>query len=105
MQNQNTSLFVGLKISEKLQDLLDASNASVKPFFKEKNPAYLQILQINNEQYIGKVTTGSTSLENLSNMLMNVKTMIKMICPMFVLTEEAIKVFAVAPKQVQSYRY
>lgn len=97
MQSNGNKIFVGIKISERLRDQLDSSNASVKQFFEENNPEYLQVLHIDYDEYIGKVIESGTSLEDLSNMLMNVQTMLRMICPKFSFPDDAIKILAVAP--------
>ena len=65
-----------MKINEKLQDELDASKASMKPYFEDNNPEFLQVMQFDNNEYIGKVIENGASLENLTNILMNVKTML-----------------------------
>ncbi|MFQ5605331.1 MAG: hypothetical protein ACE5HS_18855 [bacterium] len=103
MQSNDNTIFVGTKISEKLRDHLDSSNASVKQFFAENDPEYLQVLYIDYDEYIGKMTESGASLEDLSNLRMNVKTMLRMICPKFSFPDNAIKIFAVAPTPVRSH--
>jgi len=103
MQNHDTIIFVGLKISERLQNLLDSSNASVKQFFAANNPEYLQVMHIDYDEYIGKVTESGASFEDLNNMLKNVKTMLRMICPTFSFPENAIKILAIAPNPAKTY--
>ena len=97
MQSHDNSLFVGLKINDRLRDQLDSCMASMKPYFAGNNPEFLQIMQIDSEEYVGKVTKSGASLEALSNMRMNVKTMLKMICPQFALADDAIKILALSP--------
>ncbi len=104
MQSHGNTLFVGLKVNDRLRDQLDSCTASMKPFFAANNPEYLQVMQIDSEEYIGKVIASGTSLEALSNMLMNVKSMLQMICPKFVQTEGAIKVLALTSIPVSAYR-
>lgn len=103
MKSNGNSIFIGIKTSERLLDQLDSSKASMKPFFKENNPEYLQIMQIDNNQYIGKTIESGTSLENLSNILMNVKTMLKMICPSFSFADDAIKILALTSMPSRAY--
>ena len=103
MESNANTIFVGIKISGRLQDQLDASDASVKQFFEENNPEYLQRMHIDYDEFIGKVTENGASLENLSNMLMNVKSMLRMICPKFSFPDNALKVFAVAPTPAKTY--
>lgn len=101
---QCNAIFVGIKVSERLRDQLDASNASMKQFFDEKNPEFLQVMQIDADEYIGKVTETGASLETLSNTSMNVKTMLQMICPKFILADGAIKIFALAQVPARTLR-
>jgi hypothetical protein len=103
MQSQRTIIFVGLRISEMLQQQLDACNSSLKQFFEESHPDYLQVLHIEYEEYIGKVTESGASLEDLGSMLMNVKTMLGIICPKFRFPDDAIKILAVAPTSAKTY--
>lgn len=102
MQSQGNTIFVGLKVNDRLRDQLDGSNSTMKPFFNEKNPDFLQVMQIDDDEYIGKIIASGASLEALNNMLMNVKTMLQMICPKFVMVEGAIKVHALAPPPVRA---
>ncbi len=103
MQSNGNTIFVGIKVNDRLRDQLDSSTTSMKPFFVGNNPEYLQIMRIDSEEYIGKVTESGASLEALSNMLMNVKTMLQMICPKFTLTEDAIKIFALTSMPARAY--
>jgi len=103
MQSLGNTIFVGIKTSESLRDQLDSSKTSMKPFFEENNPEYLQLMQIDDNEYIGKVIKSGASLENLSNMLMNVKTMLKMICPKFSFADDAIKIIALTPMPSRTY--
>jgi hypothetical protein len=104
MQTHGNQIFVGVRVNDRLRDQLDASTASMKPFFAGNDPEYLQVMQIDSEEYIGKITANGTSLEALSNLLMNVKTMLQMICPKFTVTDGAIKILALTPTPVRNLR-
>ena len=97
MQNDANVLFVGIKINDKLRDELDDSKPSMKPFFNENNLDFLQVLRINSDDYIGKRVESGVSAESLNNILLNVKTMLKMITPRFSLAENALKIYAHTP--------
>jgi hypothetical protein len=103
MQSQGNTIFVGIKVNERLRDQLDSSTSSMKPFFASNNSEYLQVMRIDSDDYIGKVTESGASLEALDNMLKNVKSMLQMICPKFTLTEDAIKVFALTTMPTVTY--
>ncbi|MGH7496315.1 MAG: hypothetical protein ACREOO_28515 [bacterium] len=104
MQTHGNQIFVGLRVNDRLRDQLDASTSSMKSFFAGNDPEHLQVLQIDSEEYIGKVTTTGTTLEVLSNMLMNVKTMLQMICPKFTVADGAIKILALTPTPMRNLR-
>ncbi len=104
MQSQGNTIFVGIKINDKLREQLDASSASMKPFFAGKSQEHLQIVQVDEDEYIGKTVASGTALETLGNMRLNVKTMLQMICPKFTFVEGALKVLALAPPPVRNMR-
>lgn len=104
MQSHGNKIFVGIKVSDRLRDQLDLSKASMKPFFDEKNPEFLQVMQIDADEYIGKIIASGASLEILSNMRLNVKTMLRMICPNFTLVDDTIRIFALTPTPERTYR-
>ena len=97
MQGVANTILVGIRVKEKLQDELDSSKPSMKQFFEENNPEYLQIVQLESDEYLGKISDNCTTMESLTNMFMNMKTMLKMICPKFIFTDSDIKVIAVSP--------
>ena len=103
MQNHDNFIFVGIKISDRLRDDLDSTTASMKPFFRDNNPEYLQVIQIDNNEYIGKVIKSGVSFEKLGNIRMNVKTMLKMISPKFFFNEDAIMIYVHSPKPSRIY--
>ncbi len=103
MQSQGNTIFVGIKVNDRLRDQLDSSNNSMKPFFASNDPEYLQVMRIDSDDYIGKITESGASLEALGNMLKNVKSMLQMICPKFTLTEDAIKIFALTAIPASPY--
>ncbi|MCH8020552.1 hypothetical protein IH785_11890 [candidate division KSB1 bacterium] len=97
MESVANTIFVGIQINEKLQDQLDSSKPSMKQFFEENSPEYLQIVQIDSDEYLGKISANCTTMETLTNISMNMKTMLKMICPKFIFSDSAIKVIALSP--------
>ncbi len=94
MQHNNNKIIVGIKINDKLQDNLDSSKTSVKPYFMNNDPEYLQVLQIDSDDYIVKIANSGVSYEILSNLFLNFKTMLKMICPEYIISDDAIKIYA-----------
>ena len=107
MQSVANTIFVGIQINEKLQDQLDSSKPSMKQFFKDSSPEYLQIVHIDSDDYLGKISENCTTMESLTNLYLNIKTMLKMICPKFIFSDSAIKVIALSPasERLSSYSY
>jgi len=103
MQKNGNLIFVGMKINDKLRDELDSTKAAMRPFFQDHNPEYLQVLEIDNNDYIGKVTESGVSFEKLKNMHLNVKTMLKMIIPKFPVAEDAIKIYCHTPEIMRTF--
>ncbi len=97
MESVANTIFVGIQINEKLQNQLDSSKTSMKQFFEENSPEYLQIVQIDSDEYLGKTSENCITVETLTNLYMNIKTMLKMICPKFIFSDSAIKVIALSP--------
>ncbi|MBN2415508.1 hypothetical protein JXO52_06685 [bacterium] len=97
MQHNGNMILVGIKINDKLQEQLDASKPSVKPFFADNNEDFLQVFRIDDHEYLAKRAKSGTSLEELGNMRLNLKTMLNLICPQFVISEAAIKIYAYSP--------
>lgn len=103
MQSEGNTIFVGLKISGHLRKHLDSSKSTMKPLFEENNPEFLQIMNIDGNEFIGKVVDSGAALERVSNLFMNLKTMLQMICPNFLIADDAIKVLAVSPPTTSIY--
>ncbi len=94
MQSDGNIIFVGMKINERLQEHLDASKPSMKSFYETNNPEFLQIMNIDHDDYIGKVIKSGSSIEIFSNILLNVKSMLKMICPRFIFADNTFTILA-----------
>jgi len=97
MHSNGNKMFVGIKTNERLRDQLDASRNNLKPFFNENNPEFLQLLRIDDNEYIGKAIESGASYESLGNVLKNLKTMLRMICPEYTFSDDAIKFMALTP--------
>ena len=87
-------IFVGVKVKEKLYNELEESKASMKQFFRDNNPQFLQVIRIGGDEFIGKMIESGASLDSFSNNLLNLKTMLKMIIPNFPIAEDTIKIYA-----------
>ena len=87
-------LIVGVKITPKLQQALDRCIPAYQIYFKENNPEYLQIHNVNGEQILGKMLKPGVNLETLEDYVRNVRSIIKKICPDVNISESEIKIYA-----------
>ncbi|MBN1781230.1 hypothetical protein JW948_08910 [bacterium] len=103
MRNNGNKILVGIKINEKLRGALDESKDSVKHLFTGTDSEFLEILEMDSVDYIVKTITSGASLEELSNMCMNLKSILKMICPKFPIHDGDIKIYAQPKQPVRTY--
>lgn len=96
MQSDGNIIFVSMKINDKLRDELDSAKESVKQFFNNNDSKYLQIMYVDSDEYIGKTVPSGASFEIVNNLRMNLKTMLKMICPKFIFADQAITIMALS---------
>ncbi len=104
MQSDGNMILVGIKNNEKLRDQPDSSHASVKPFFADNNAALLQVFQIDIHEFLARLTKRGTYLEELGNVCLTLKTVLKLIGPRFLLSDGAIKIYAYTPLPVSLQR-
>lgn len=97
MQSNGNIILVGIKISETLRHQLNCCKTSFKPFFADNDPEFLQVIEIESNEYIAKTTKSGVTLEDLANMSMNLRTMLKLICPKFSFDEDTIRIMALSP--------
>lgn len=103
MEQESSMILVAIKITERLRDQLDSSKNSVQHLFADNNTEFLQEMQIESDDYLAKTIRSGASLEEITNMCSNLKSMLKMICPQFLITDGAIKIYAHPSRQIHRY--
>ena len=79
MSELNKSLFVGIKISRKLQSHLDSPVPGTERYFKENNSEYLQIVTLGEDRVIGRLVRDGFPLGDISDVGRNVRSIVGLI--------------------------
>lgn len=72
-------LFVGIKISNKLQTELDSPAPGTERYFKEDNEEYLQIVAAGEEKLIGRFLRDGFPVGDIDNVSRNVRSILSLI--------------------------
>jgi hypothetical protein len=79
MSETDKRLFVGIKISKKLQNELDSPAPGTGRYFKEKNLEYLEIVTLGNEKIIGRFIRDGFPASDIENVSRNVRSIVSLI--------------------------
>ena len=79
MEESIKRLFVGIKITKALQDDLDSPPPGTKHYFEDGNQEYLQIIELNNEKYIGRYVKDGFPAADIGDVSRNVCSIVKLI--------------------------
>ena len=86
-------LFVGIKISTKLQHGLDSPAPGTDRYFKENNGDYLQIINQGDEKLIGRFIKDGFPVGDLDNVSRNVRSIVRIIAGDHRLEEDAVHIY------------
>jgi hypothetical protein len=79
MEELTKRLFVGIKITKALQDELDSPAPGTKHYFEGGNNDYLQIINLNDEKFIGRYLKDGFPAANIGDVSRNVCSIVKLI--------------------------
>lgn len=72
-------LFVGIKVSTKLQSGLDSPAPGTERYFKQDNKDYLQVVNFGEEKFIGRFLKDGFPVDELDDVSRNVRSIIRLI--------------------------
>jgi hypothetical protein len=72
-------LFVGIKISTKLQNDLNSPAPGTERYFNAATPDYLHVVTLGEEKLIGKYVTDGFPVADMDNVSRNVCSIVKLI--------------------------
>lgn len=87
------NVFVGVVIEQKLQEALDACDPYNERFFRRKDPQYLMVSKSGEKNIIGKRLGRTVDVADLDNIVLNIISILKKICPDFSFSKEQFSVF------------
>lgn len=79
MEETGKRLFVGIKITKSLQDDLDNPAPGTKHYFEGNNNEYLQIINLNEEKFIGRYLKDGFPAASIGDVTRNVCSIVKLI--------------------------
>lgn len=94
MDDTNKRLFVGIKISPKLQGELDNCPPGAERYFKENKPESLEIVTLGAEKLIGRFLQDGFPVSDIENVSRNIRSIITLIARGHRLTEDAVRIYA-----------
>lgn len=79
VQEVEKRLFVGVKISTKLQIEMDSCAPGTERYFKEGNAEYLQVITLGEEKLIGRYLKNGFPVNDIDNVSRNVRSIVRLI--------------------------
>ena len=87
-------LFVGMKISAKLQRELDNCARGTERYFKEDRPESLQIVTLREDKLIGRFLRDGFPVSDIDNISRNVRSIVTLITQGLRIAEDSIQIYA-----------
>jgi hypothetical protein len=92
--SMDKGLFVGIKISSKLQNALDSPAPGTARYFKEKNLEYLEIVTLGTEKIIGRFIKDGFPASDIDNVSRNVRSIVSLITRGHSVGEDSVHIYA-----------
>jgi len=87
-------LFMGIKISPKLQIEIDHCAPGTECYFKEDKPEYLQFLILGEEKFIGRFLRDGFPVSEIDNVSRNVRSLVTLITRGQRIAEDSVHLYA-----------
>ena len=94
MTEVDKRLFVGIKISTKLQRELDNCARVTEHYFKEDKPESLQIVTLREDKLIGRFLRDGFPVSDIDNVGRNVRSIVTIITQGSRIAEDSIQIYA-----------
>ena len=93
MLDMNKRLFVGIKVSTKLQHGLDSPAPGTERYFKQDNNDYLQIVSLGEEKLIGRFLKDGFPADEIYNVSRNVRSIVQLITKGHRLEDDSVLIY------------
>ena len=94
MYEVDKQLFIGIKISPKLQSEFDNCVPGTEHYFKEDKPESLQIVSLDSEKLIGRFLRDGFPVSDIDNVSRNVCSIVKLITRGHRIAEDSVHIYA-----------
>ena len=94
MDDEIKRLFVGIKVSTKLQRELDHCAPGTEHYYKEDKPESLQIVTLGEERVIGRFLRDGYPVTDIDNVSRNIRSIITLITGGSVIEQDSIRIYA-----------
>jgi hypothetical protein len=94
MDERETRLFVGIKISPKLQRELDNYIRKAERYFTEDQPESLQIVTLGEKKFIGRFLRDGFPVRDIDNVSRNIRSIVTGMTRGFRVTEDSVHIYA-----------
>jgi len=74
--NPERKLFIGLKLDAEMRRQHADGKLVHRPAFKSGDPAYLELLEIGSDLYIGRILEGGVGVDELGDLVRNIKSIV-----------------------------
>jgi hypothetical protein len=93
MLDTEKRLFVGIKVSNKLQTGLDSPAPGTELYFKQDNKDYLQVINFGEEKLIGRFLKDGFPADEIENVSRNVRSIVRLITRGQRLDDDAVHIY------------
>jgi hypothetical protein len=93
MHELDRRLFVGVKISAKLQREMDNCARGNERYFKEDKPESLQIITLGEDRLLGRFLQDGFPVNDIDNISRNVRSVVGVITAGYRLAEDSIRIY------------
>jgi len=93
MDGLDKRLFVGIKISTKLQRELDNCARGTERYFKEDKPESLQIVTFGEDKLIGRFLDDGFPVSSIDDVSRNVRSVVTLITSGYRIPDDSIRIY------------
>ncbi|OGQ79607.1 MAG: hypothetical protein A3F90_17470 [Deltaproteobacteria bacterium RIFCSPLOWO2_12_FULL_60_19] len=94
MNDLDKRLFVGIKISTKLQGELDKCPRGAEHYLKEDKPESLEIVTLGEDKLIGRFLQDGFPANDIDNVSRNIRSILTLIAQGHRLAEDSVRIYA-----------
>jgi len=93
MDGLDKRLFVGIKISSKLQRELDNCARGTEHYFKEDTPEALKIVTVGEDKLIGRFLEDGFPVSSIDDVSRNVRSVVSLITSGYRIPDDSIRIY------------